>query len=155
MFERLIQRLRGAPHETELPPEDARHAMGALLVQVARADNAYLFEEIEQIDRILAAREKCSPLEAAKMRARCERLEEAMPGTEDLAQVLHRHIPGEAREAAVRALWSVVFSDGVEEAAQDDLLHRIEAILGVPPARARTLHDEEMAKAGRPIVHGG
>ena len=155
MFDRLMSLFQPGRPVTTLPEADAQHALGALLVRAAKIDRAYLFEEVEEIDHVLRDMYGLNPVEAAKMRARCERLEEAMPGTEDLAQVLHRHIPGEAREAAVRALWSVVFSDGVEEAAQDDLLHRIEAILGVPPARARTLHDEEMAKAGRPIVQGG
>ena len=39
---------------TSMPEEDARHALGAWLVRVAKADGAYLFKEIEEIDHLLA-----------------------------------------------------------------------------------------------------
>ena len=139
MFERLIQRLRGAPHETELPPEDARHAMGALLVQVARADNAYLFEEIEQIDRILAAREKCSALEAVKMRARCEKLAEALPGTAQLTAIITRDAPLDEREAMFRAMWQVLLADGVRDRREEDYASEAGALLGLAPEQAARL----------------
>ena len=155
MLNRLLSLFHAEPSVTPLPQADAQHALGALLVRAAKIDRAYLFEEVEEIDHVLRDLYRLNPVEAAKMRARCERLEEAMPDTAELAEVLHRHIPEGDREAAVRALWSVVFSDGVEEEAQDDLLHQIEAILGVAPDRARTLHDEEMARAGRPITRPG
>ena len=155
MLNRLLSLFHAEPSVTPLPEADAQHALGALLVRAAKIDRAYLFEEVEEIDHVLGNLYGLNPVEAAKMRARCERLEEAMPDTAALAEVLHRHIPYPEREAAVRALWDVVFSDGVEETAQDDLLHQIEAILGVAPDRARALHDEELAKAGRPIAQGG
>jgi uncharacterized tellurite resistance protein B-like protein len=75
-----------------------------------------------------------------------------MPVTEDLAGILHDAINMEDREAAVTALWSVVFADGVEHEEEDELLHAVEAALGVSPADAKRLHDAEMAK--RPVQRG-
>ncbi|RYH04045.1 TerB family tellurite resistance protein [Salipiger sp. IMCC34102] len=147
MLDRLLSLFHPGKPDTTLPEADARHALGALLVRAAKIDRAYLFEEVEEIDHVLRDLYGLNAVEAAKMRARCEKLEAAMPDTAELAEVLHRHIPDDQLEGAVRALWAVVFSDGVEGEAQDDLLHQIEAILGVPPDRARALHDEEMARA--------
>ena len=147
MFDRLMSLFQPGRPVTTLPEADAQHALGALLVRAAKIDRAYLFEEVEEIDHVLRDMYGLNPVEAAKMRARCEKLEEAMPDTAQLAEVLHAHIPDAQLEDAVRALWAVVFSDGVEQEAQDELLHQIETILGVPPERAKALHDQEMAKA--------
>ena len=129
---------------TKLPEADAQHALGALLVRAAKADKAYLFEEIEQIDDVLAHRYNLNPVEAAKLRAECEKLDEAMPDTAALSAVLQDAINMEEREALVGALWSVVFADGIETAQEDDLLHEVEALLGVSPEVSKRLHDAAM-----------
>lgn len=145
MFERILSLFSPAPHVTELPPEDARHALGALLVRTAKADHAYLFEEVETIDRLLAEIYELNPVEAAMMRAACEKLEHEMPPTEELAQILHDAIPMEERVRAVSAMWRVVFADGVEEEEEDNILHAVEATLGVSPEISKQLHDDAMA----------
>ncbi|MDG1862742.1 MAG: TerB family tellurite resistance protein [Yoonia sp.] len=131
---------------TPLPEADARNALGALMVRAAKADHAYLFEEVEKIDAVLSKLYGLNPVQAAKMRAGCEKLEEEIPATEDLAEILHNAISVEAREAAVAALWSVVFADGEERPEEDLLLHAIEKSLGVSPEVSKRLHDAEMAK---------
>jgi len=53
MFDNLLAFLRNPTgYETPLPEADASHAMGALMVRAAKADNAYLFEEIRLIDQV-------------------------------------------------------------------------------------------------------
>lgn len=148
MLERLLSLFHIDRAVTTLPQADAQHALGALLVRAAKIDRAYLFEEVEQIDLVLAHLYKMDPVAAAKMRARCELLEDSMPDTENLARVLHDAIPMADREAAVSALWAVVFADGTELPEEDDLLHQIEAILGVAPDRAIALHDAAQIAAG-------
>ena len=126
-------------YSTPLPEADARHAMGALLVRAAKADDAYLFVEIALIDRILGKRHDLNPVEAAKMRAECELLERAIPRTREIAIILKDAIGTAEKEATLIALWRVVFADGVKRAEEDKLLHRIEEVLGVAPARAKEL----------------
>ncbi|WP_298293858.1 TerB family tellurite resistance protein [uncultured Litoreibacter sp.] len=146
MFDQLRALFSSASdYHTPLPESDARHAVGTLMVRAAKADKAYLFEEIELIDKILAKRNDLDVVEAAKMRASCERLEEEMPATEELATILKGAISTEEKEATLRALWHVVFADGVETEEEDQVLHEIEAVLGVSPKRAKQLHDEVMA----------
>lgn len=145
MFERILSLFKGtAPTRTALPPADVQHALGALLVRAAKADHAYLFEEVEQIDDVLAARYGLNPVEAAKLRASCEKLDEAMPDTAELAGILHAAIDLAEREATVAAMWKVVFADGIEEEEEDKLLHEVEALLGVSPEVSKRLHDEAM-----------
>lgn len=153
MFDQILALFSSkSKFQTELPVADARTALGALMVRAAKADKAYLFEEVEQIDAVLGKLYDLNAIEAAKMRAQCELLEEEMPQTEDLAGILHDAIAVDEREAAVKALWSVVFADGVEHEEEDELLHAVEAALGVSPADAKRLHDAEMAK--RPVKRG-
>ena len=147
MFSRIFALFSGdANFETQLPEADARNALGALMVRAAKADHAYLFEEVEQIDAVLGKLYNLNPVEAAKMRAGCELLEDEMPATDELAGILHDAISQADREAAVSALWSVVFADGVEHKEEDELLHAVEAALGVSPEISKQLHDIEKAK---------
>tara|TARA_R110002096_G_scaffold70465_24_gene169041 strand:- start:294 stop:740 length:447 start_codon:yes stop_codon:yes gene_type:complete len=129
-------------YRTKLPAADARTALGALLVRVAKADDAYLFQEVEQIDKILAARNGINILQAAKLRAQCELLEEAMPYTAEIIEVLNEVVDIAEREAMVAALWQVVFADGQQDSAEDELLHLIENSLGVDPGVSARLRDE-------------
>ncbi|SHF11071.1 Uncharacterized conserved protein, tellurite resistance protein B (TerB) family [Loktanella atrilutea] len=149
MLERLLSLFQTERKVTELPEADARHALGALLVRAAKVDRAYLFEEVEEIDNLLSHMYGLNKLEAAKMRAQCEKLEEAMPDTETLARVLHDAIPLAEREAAVRSLWSVVLADGSEQPEEGEFLHQIERTLGVSPKRAMHIHAAAAMEAGQ------
>ncbi|MEL6570187.1 MAG: TerB family tellurite resistance protein [Pseudomonadota bacterium] len=144
MFDRILSLFKTDAPVTPLPEADAQHALGALLVRAAKIDQVYLFEEIEHIDELLAHRYDLNPVEAAKLRAECENLEVAMPDTAALADILHNAIDLKEREATVLALWEVVFADGVEVEAEDNLLHQIEVLLGVSPERSKELHDLAM-----------
>ncbi|MDX8346642.1 TerB family tellurite resistance protein [Cognatiyoonia sp. IB215446] len=140
MLERLIAFFGNpAGYKTPLPEADAPHALGALLVRAAKADDAYLFEEIVVIDKILAKRHELNPVEAAKMRAECEVLEKEIPRTSDIAAILEHAISTAEKEATLLALWQVALVDGTIHTEEDTLLHRIEEVLGVPPERAKAL----------------
>lgn len=149
MFENLLSYFKTPDVTTPLPEADAKHALGALLVRAAKADHAYLFEEVEQIDQLLSAMYSLNVVEAAMMRASCEKLEQQIPATTDLAGILREAISQTDRELAVSALWRVVFADGVETEEEDDVLHQIEQTLGVPADVAKRLHDVEMAQMKR------
>ena len=145
MFEKILELFKNPnTYETPLPAADAGHVIGALLVRAAKADRAYLFQEVEVIDRVLAERHKLGPIEAAKMRAACEKLEETMPDTAELAGILQKAVGVDELENALRALWGVVFADGVEHEHEEAVLHEVEALFGVAPERAKQLHDEVM-----------
>ncbi|WP_341367940.1 TerB family tellurite resistance protein [Yoonia sp. BS5-3] len=132
-------------YKTELPDADAPHAMGALLVRAAKADDAYLFEEIAIIDKILGQRHGLNPIDAAKMRAECELLEKDIPETQEIAAIVNHAISTAEKEATLLALWRVVYADGVKHDQEDRLLHHIERVLGIKPNRAKELQQKATA----------
>ena len=69
MFEALLKALTGED-ETPLPEPDARLALAALLVRLARTDGHYEASEIARIDVILGRRYALSDADAAKLRAK-------------------------------------------------------------------------------------
>ncbi|MCB1403243.1 MAG: TerB family tellurite resistance protein, partial [Rhodobacteraceae bacterium] len=54
MLTDLLRRLAGEPSPQPLHPDDARLAMAALMVRVARTDGNYTENERNRIDRVLA-----------------------------------------------------------------------------------------------------
>ena len=146
MLERLTALFqRKQRPEAPLPEPDARLALGTLLVRVAMADKAYLFEEIEQIDRILAEAYGLNPIEAAKMRATCEKLAFAVEDDADMAAIIRDAVAYEHRREKVAALWRVVMADGVTDERETALVDFVEDKLGI--ARA----DSEAARAAAVI----
>jgi len=142
MLEKLLARLHLAdPPQTPMPPADAQHALGALVVRVAKADKTYLFSEIHEIDHLLADLYALNPVEAARMRAQCEKLEAAMPDTTDLAHILKAGIRETEKEAFVRALWAVARADGVRHASERQVVALASEALGMAPERAEALRE--------------
>lgn len=130
MFNDLIRRLT-APEPDKLPDPDARLALGALLVRVARSDGDYAAVEVAQIDRVLAARYGLSPFEAAKLRNACEALEAEAPDTVRFTRAIKDVVDYDDRVAVIEAMWSVVMADGVREEEEDSLMRMVASLLGV------------------------
>ena len=133
MFESLIARLRGKPVAKQLPEPDEHLALGALLVRVAKSDNHYDAVEIGVIDRILAESLGLNPIEAAKMRATCEKLEAQAPGTPDFALLIRQTVDYPHRLEMIQALWRVILADGDHAPEEDAALLEIEKIFGIKP----------------------
>ncbi|MEM9438236.1 MAG: TerB family tellurite resistance protein [Pseudomonadota bacterium] len=139
MFERLFELFKPDIYETPLPEADAEHAFGALMVRVAKADHAYLYQELERIDFILAKRNGLSAVDAAKFRASCEKLEEAMPSTTELSEILAKEVPEEGREKMFVALWEVLLADGLKHRSEEEVVDKVAKILGIGANRATAL----------------
>ena len=125
----LRQLLAPAPHR--LPEPDARLALAALLVRVARSDGLYAAEEVERIDRVLAHRHGLDPFAAAKLRSEAEDLEREAPDTVRFARALKEAVALEDRADLMTALWSVALSDGLREAHEDRLMRLVANLLGL------------------------
>lgn len=124
LFSRLLSAFR-ASEPKPLPQPDADLALGALLVRIARSDHTYRVEEIRRIDRILARLFRLNPVQAAKMRATCEKLEAQAPGTPNFAQLIHDNVDHSHRLDALQAIYEVMIADDTkadEELAQFDSL---------------------------------
>jgi len=133
----IVQRILSAfkaPRPAPLPEPDARLALGALMVRVAKSDESYRVEEIQKIDRILAHANDIGPIDAAKMRATCERLAAHAPDTETFAALIRETVPHEGRLDTLRALWQVLLADGLERPEEVSAIAATCAALGLTEA---------------------
>ncbi|CUH76395.1 TerB family tellurite resistance protein [Tropicibacter naphthalenivorans] len=130
MFADFLRRLT-APAPDPLNDGDARLALTALLVRVARADEQYDEGEQQRIDKIVTARYGLSPFEATKLRRDAEQLESEAPDTVRFTRAIKDAVPHDDRLGVIEALWQVVLADGVREAEEDALLRLVSNLLGL------------------------
>ncbi|MDF1718941.1 MAG: TerB family tellurite resistance protein [Antarcticimicrobium sp.] len=130
MFRDFLTRLT-RPDPDPLTEDDARLALSALLVRIARSDNDYAQAERDRIDRVTAARYGLSPFEATALRSRAETLESEAPDTVRFTRAIKDAVPYEDRRAVVEAAWSVVLADGERAEEEDALLRLVSNLLGV------------------------
>ena len=130
MFADFFKRLT-APEPEPLSDEDARHALGALLVRIAKSDGDYDVTEIERIDRVLARRYGLDPVAAAKLRATCEGIEKDAPDTVRFTRAIKDVVPYEDRAGVIESLWEIVLADGVRDHEEDALMRLVAPMLGV------------------------
>lgn len=134
-LKRLIQ-----PVPEPMTGGDARLALCALLVRVARTDGDYSAAEIIRITRIISTRYSLPQHQAEALRQEAETLESVAPDTVRFTRAIKEAVPYEERLEVIEALWQVALADGVREADEDALLRLVSNLLGVTDqdsARAR------------------
>lgn len=130
MLSKLFAAFRASNTE-ELPDPDAELALGALLVRMAKSDRDYQVEEISLIDRILARLFQHNAIEAAKIRATCEKLHDAAPETDTFAKLIRETTGLSERLSALDALWEVVLADGEPKEAELRVLESARKAMGL------------------------
>ncbi|WP_438990406.1 TerB family tellurite resistance protein [Lentibacter sp.] len=130
MIKGLFERLLGAA-DSPATDADARLALTALLVRVARADFVYDASEQAQIDKVIARRYALSPAETEALRQEAETLEAEAPDTVRFTRAIKDAVPYDERIAVVEALWSVVLADQARDEHEDALLRMVANLLGV------------------------
>ncbi|SDY83073.1 Uncharacterized conserved protein, tellurite resistance protein B (TerB) family [Jannaschia faecimaris] len=130
MFTDLLRRLT-APAPARLPEPDARVALAALLVRVARSDGHYAKAERSQIDRVLAKRYGLDMGAVTDLRGQAEILEAEAPDTVRFTRAIKDAVDLEDRIAVIESLWSIVLADGARDAEEDSLLRLLANLLGV------------------------
>lgn len=126
----LLRRLV-ATGPVALPADEARVALAALLVRVARADGVYDAGEMARIDRVLAGRFGLAPADAAGLRAEAEAVEAEAPDTVRFTRVLKDAVPLDDRIGLIEAMWAVVLADGVRDPGEDRMMRMIAPLLGI------------------------
>lgn len=139
MLKKFFQAFRPSD-PAPLPDPDAELALGALLVRVAQSDRDYQLEEISLIDRILARLYQHNAIEAAKVRATCEKLHAAAPETDTFGRLIRETTGIEERLAALDALWEVVLADGQQQEGELKIVEEARIAMGL------SLKDSEAAR---------
>ncbi|MGX0878506.1 putative tellurite resistance protein B-like protein [Roseovarius sp. MBR-154] len=145
MLSRILHAF-SAPKPAPLPEPDEKLALGALMVRIAKSDRHYDLTEIKRIDRLLTRLYGLGPIEAAKMRAICERLEHAAPETDRFGHLIRETVSLEARVAALETLWEVVLADGESEPRELQVLDAAREAMGLSPADSDTARAQAEAQ---------
>ena len=146
MISDLLRRLTGEPSSDPLGTDDARLALAALMVRLARTDGTYTEEECNRIDRAMMAQHGIEADAAKALRAEAEAAEAEAPDTVRFTRLVKDAVPYEDREAVVEALWRVAAADGIN-ADEHGFLRLVANLVGVSDrdsglARQRALRDE-------------
>lgn len=130
MFADFLKRLVD-PAPAQLPDADARLALTALLVRVARSDGHYDGHEKARILTIAQDRYGLDGTGAADLVAQAEVLESEAPDTVRFTRAIKDAVAYEERAAVIEALWAVVLADGARDDAEDALLRLVSNLLGI------------------------
>ncbi|UWR16578.1 TerB family tellurite resistance protein [Sulfitobacter sp. M368] len=130
MFADFIKRLT-QPDPAPLPDDDARLALTALLVRIARSDNDYAASESRRIDQIVMQRYGLDADAARALRSDAETLETEAPDTVRFTRAIKDAVAYENRLAVIEALWQVVLADGNRSDEENALLRLVASLLGI------------------------
>ncbi len=145
MIAGLLDRLLGTAPEAP-SDEDARLALAALMVRIARADNNYETVEKERIDALLRTRYGLAEDEVLALRAEAETLEAEAPDTVRFTRAIKDAVPHEERLAVLESLWSVVLADDEREQHEDALLRVVSGLLGLTDTESARARQKAAAK---------
>jgi uncharacterized tellurite resistance protein B-like protein len=130
MFADFLKKLT-EPAPAPLPDADARLALTALLVRVARSDNDYSSAERARIQSIVKARYGLDDTGRDALLSDAETLETEAPDTVRFTRAIKDAVPYGDRLAVVEALWQVVLADGARAKEEDALLRLVANLLGI------------------------
>ncbi len=114
-----------------LSKDDARIALAALMVRLARADGNYQNVEISMIDHVLVNRFGLNAGAAQALREQAEEIEVHAPDNVRFTRIIKDAVPYEERASVIEALWSVVLSDGDRDDEEHGFMRLITSLLGV------------------------
>lgn len=115
----------------DAPGDDVALAVGALLLEVAESDDEFAVEERRSVLAVLKER---FGLDAARAERLLDLADQERRERSDLFQftrLIGERYDKPRKLAVVEALWRVVWSDGVLEAHEDALMHRLGTLLGL------------------------
>lgn len=141
----MIKGLKDFFNNTMTPTTDVdddqrrlRVATCALLLEVAHADREFSPGEQEQVTNIVRERFELTESEAADLIDLADQERQASGDMYQFARLINDTFPKPRKLAVVELLWQIVYSDGVLEAHEDAMMHRLGNVLGVR-------HEELMA----------
>ncbi len=131
MIANLLKRLKADPTPEPLENDDARLALAALLVRLAKIDHDYAASEKSLIDQISAQRFSLSIDEASALRVEAEEIEATVGDTVHLTRLIKDAVPFVDRFTLAVDLWRVVLADGTRDHAENSFLRLTVKLIGV------------------------
>jgi len=131
MIANLLKRLKAEPTPDPLESDDARLALAALLVRLAKIDHDYADSEKTLIVQICSQRYALSIDEASALRQEAEEIEATVGDTVHLTRLIKAAVPYEDRFALAVDLWRIVLVDGTRDQAENSFLRLTVKLIGV------------------------
>ena len=120
--------LLDSPAPTPLADDDARTALTALLIRLAREDGHYDTREKATIEQIISARYNT---DINQLMADAETFEREAGDTVRITRLIKDGIPYEDRIEVVEALWQVVLADNTRADEENAFLRLVVSLIGV------------------------
>jgi uncharacterized tellurite resistance protein B-like protein len=130
MFDMLLRRLL-APAPDRLPEPEAKLALAALMVRIARSDGTYAPIETSRIEKVLARRYGLSASDAAALCREAEQLEAEAPDTVRFTRALKEAVAHDDRTSLMEAMWDVALADGTRGDDEETLMRLVASLLGI------------------------
>jgi uncharacterized tellurite resistance protein B-like protein len=134
MFRSLSRFFQDNMAPAESRDEDLNHlqvATCALLLEAAHADSEFTEEEEKAIARMVGARFDLDADQTAELLHVADEERRASGDLYQFARMINDNFTRPRKLAIVELLWQVVYSDGVLEAHEDALMHKMATLLGV------------------------
>ncbi len=134
MFDSLQSFFRDRVAPAQDVDEDAlrlRVATAGLLLEAAHADDEFSADEEQAIEAMLGRRFGLDESATAELIAVAQQERNRSDDLFEFAQLINDRFPTERKLAIVQLLWEVVYEDGILEAHEDVLMHKIGRLLGV------------------------
>lgn len=133
MLSRIFNLFKGHPSDP-LPDADARLALGAFMVRIAKSADYDGAPKADRLHALLARMNGLGPVDAAKMHSTCEKIEAEAPSTRKFALLIRETVSFEARIEALEALWHVMLANGRPSGAEMDMITQVREALGLSKA---------------------
>ena len=108
-----------------------RKATCALLLEIAWADDDFGPEERHVVETLVRERFGLDGPAAAELMALAEKERARSTDYYQFTRLMREELSREERLDILRMLWTVVYSDGVLEAHEDALVHKLTRLLGL------------------------
>lgn len=108
-----------------------RIATCVLLLEVAHADDEFSAEEQVKIDALIGKRFQLDAEQTAELLAVAEEVRNQEEDLFKFSRLIDESYTRPRKLAILDLLWEVVFSDGVLEAHEDALMHKMGTLLGI------------------------
>ncbi len=120
-----------APAEITNSEDPLRIATCALLLEAAHADSDFSDEECATISALVGRRFNLSSEDSENLLEIADKQRRQQTDMYGFASLVNDNYPMPRKLAIVEMLWEVVYSDGVLEAHEDALMHKMGTLLGI------------------------
>lgn len=131
MLKTLLALLDGPATTQPLQDDDARTALTALLIRVAKEDGHYDHLEARAIWKIISARYSLSDEETDTLLNEAEAFEAEAGDTVRITRMIKDGVPYIDRVEVVEALWEVVLADDKRSDEENAFLRLVVSLIGV------------------------